>query len=208
MLTQSYYTPNRMEYSGGSYVTPTIYPMTPPYTNGYDHLHTDFLSMPIKPSTSSPTYDHKSISRYFADRSGGGGGVNSSVDFHHTPPPHILFPPTSSNSCANSLRRQLPTPPSLSTSPLSVGRYASNESLPPSNQYDEFIEFSGNSGCVSSGTYVEKTQRHQNRKTVIMKVDEQKVINDNSSSLKRNCNGSRISDTEEEFICKWEFCYK
>lgn len=186
MLTQSYYTPGRMEYSGGNYVTPTIYPVTPPYTNGYDHLHTDFLHMAIKPLTSSSTYDHTTLSRYF-DRTGCGG----------------IFP--AATSCAGSLRRQLPTPPSLSTSPLSVGRYASNESLPPFNQYDGFIEFS-ESGCVSKTINVERTQGQQNRKTVIMKVDEQKVINDNG--LKRNCNVSRVSDTEEEFICKWEFCYK
>lgn len=185
MLTQSYYTP-RMEYSTtGTYVTPTIYPMTPPYTNGYDH--TEFLQhIGIK-----STYDHSTLSRY--------------LEREHNIPATIFYSNSSSSNCIQQLP---PTPPSLSTSPVSTTNYYrypttnSNENI--NQQYEEFI----GSDCATSN----KNEK-QIRKSVIMKIEtEPRAMNNQLSSSNLNPNSPvqprTISDGEEEFICKWEFCYK
>lgn len=218
MLTQSYYTP-RMEYSSGTSYASTIYhPMTPPYTNGYDHhlsSHTEFLQhIGIK----STAYDHHAtLSRYLD------GSINQSIG-RDIPTTHFY----SNSSNSNSIRPQLPpTPPSLSTSPLLssaavptttaavVGsnyyRFASNptENVHQLQQYDNFSDCAFNHS--NNNETADKIQK-QTRKSVIMKIESEKHI---SSNMNENSNGGVvpvpariISDAEEEFICKWEFCYK
>lgn len=186
MLTQSYFT-HRMDYphytTTGTYYPSSfgVYPITPPYT--YDHQLSYFGRKSIN------------VSPMFLDR------PNQPLDFYFSSVAQAA-------EIGSGTHQILPSPPlsvSSSASPPVVP-YPKN-GVPPTtsyhlahyNQEEERSIFNASNGSSSSSNGSAPF-----RKSVIMKIEDRRIMESMGSSVE----SKNQSDSEEEFICKWDLCYR
>lgn len=212
MLTENIYN-YRMEYPGvyvPSLPVPSYHPITPPYTHPYDNCPTTSGSVSSAFSTVSSSHttklDHKlSVS---ALRNPELLSMYQSSSYYpyyrpNTTQNYPLSPPESSASYSS------PTSPSSAASqspPLIQRLLQSHQSTNTTTETDDddviFVDDTNDNVNTKQNSIA-------NRTSVIMKIDERKLDDVVSKSMRSEpTNSSKINPSDEEIICKWESCFR